>query len=49
MLDGAGFGELGLSDGEYSLNGASYVTVPSTRTWVTVKAPPRVPPPPKRP
>jgi hypothetical protein len=48
MLDGAGFDELGLSDGEYSLNDAPYVTVPSVRTWVTVKAPPRNPPPPKR-
>jgi hypothetical protein len=49
MLDGAGFDELGLSDGEYSLNGAPYVTVPSIRTWVTVKAPPRVPPPKRQP
>jgi opacity protein-like surface antigen len=48
MLDGAGFDELGLSDGEYSLNGAPYVTVPSIRTWVSVKAQPHVPPP-KRP
>ena len=49
MLDGAGFTELGLSDGEYSLNGTPYVTVPSFRVWLTVKAPPRLPPPPKRP
>ena len=32
MLDGAGFDELGLSDGEYSLNDSPYVTVPSIRT-----------------
>ena len=49
MLDGAGFDELGLSDGEYSLNDSPYVTVPSLRTWLTVKAPPKNPPPPKRP
>lgn len=51
MLDGAGFDELGLSDGTYSLNDSPYVTVPNIRTWLTIKAPPRVPPPPhgKRP
>src|SRR3954452_18752180 len=46
MLDGAGFDELGLSDGEYSLNGSPYVAVPGTRTWLTVKAPKKNPPPP---
>ena len=50
MVDGAGFDELGLSDGEYSLNDAPYVAVPGPRTWLPVKAPPRTPPPPpKRP
>ena len=49
MLDGAGFDELGLSDGEYSLNDAPYVAVPGSRTWLMVKAPPKNPPPPKRP
>jgi hypothetical protein len=48
MLDGAGFDELGLSDGEYSLNDAPYVAVPGMRTWLTVKAPPRNPPPPPK-
>jgi hypothetical protein len=48
MVDGAGFDELGLSDGDYSLNDSPYVAVPGTRTWLTVKAPPKNPPPPKR-
>jgi hypothetical protein len=43
MLLGAGYAELGLSDGEYSLNDAAPVPVPDVRTWVQVQAPP--PPP----
>ena len=46
MLDGAGFDELGLSDGQYSLNDSPYVEVPGVRTWLTVKAPRKNPPPP---
>ncbi len=50
MVDGAGFDELGLSDGTYSLNDSPYVTVPSIRSWLTIKAPRKhPPPPPKRP
>ena len=36
---GAGYAELGLSDGTYSLNDSPAVTVPNIRTWVTIKAP----------
>ena len=39
MLKGAGFEELGLSDGEYSVNGEPPVPVPEDRTWLTLKAP----------
>ena len=39
MLMGAGFEELGLSDGEYSLNGDPLMPVPEERTWLTLKAP----------
>jgi hypothetical protein len=39
MLKGAGFEELGLSDGEYSLNGDSLMPVPEERTWLNLKAP----------
>jgi hypothetical protein len=49
MLDGAGFDELGLSDGQYSLNDSPYVEVPGVRTWLTVKAPRKGPPPPPPP
>ena len=44
MLKGGGFEELGLSDGEYSLNGAPFVAVPEVRTWLQLKAPVRQPP-----
>lgn len=47
MLKGAGFEELGLSDGDYSLNGAALLPVPEDRTWLMLKAPPKQPP--KRP
>jgi hypothetical protein len=39
MLRGAGFGELGLSDGEYSLNGEALLPVPAEPTWLILKAP----------
>ena len=44
MLLGAGYSELGLSDGMYQLNDSPDVPVPDTRTWVQIKAPQ---PPPK--
>jgi hypothetical protein len=47
MLKGAGFEELGLSDGEYSLNGEALMPVPEERTWLMLKAPSKQPP--KRP
>jgi hypothetical protein len=47
MLLGAGYTELGLSDGTYQLNDSPDVPVPDVRTWVQVKAP-QAPPPPKR-
>lgn len=42
MLLGAGYSELGLSDGQYALNDAPMVPVPDVRTWIQIKAP--VPP-----
>ena len=45
MLRGAGYAELGLSDGTYQLNDSPAVPVPDVATWVTIKAP--MPPPPK--
>ena len=48
MLLGAGYTELGLSDGTYQLNDSPAVPVPDVRTWVTIKAPMQPPPPPKR-
>jgi hypothetical protein len=47
MLLGAGYTELGLSDGTYQLNDSPQVPVPDVRTWVTIKGP-QPPPPPKR-
>jgi hypothetical protein len=47
MLLGAGYSELGLSDGTYQLNDSPAVPVPDVRTWVQIKAP-TPPPPPKR-
>ena len=47
MLRGAGYAELGLSDGTYQLNDSPAVPVPDVATWVTIKAP-MPPPPPKR-
>jgi hypothetical protein len=44
MLKGGGFAELGLSNGEYSMNGSPFVAVPDMRTWLQLKAPPRQPP-----
>jgi hypothetical protein len=41
LLKGAGFDELGLSDGEYSLNGAALLPVPEVPTWLAIKAPGR--------
>ncbi len=45
MLLGAGYAELGLSDGTYQLNDSPGVPVPDVRTWVTIKAPMPAPPP----
>lgn len=45
MLLGAGYTELGLSDGTYQLNDSPEVPVPDVRTWVTIKAPQPQPPP----
>jgi hypothetical protein len=47
MLLGAGYTELGLSDGTYQLNDSPQVPVPDVRTWVAIKAP-QPPPPPRR-
>jgi hypothetical protein len=48
MLLGAGYTELGLSDGTYQLNDSPGVPVPDVRTWVTIKAPQPLPRPKRR-
>ena len=45
MMLGAGYAELGLSDGTYQLNDSPDVPVPDVRTWVQIKAPQPGPPP----
>ena len=47
VLLGAGYAELGLSDGTYQLNDSPPVPVPDVRTIVQIKSP-MPPPPPKR-
>ena len=39
MLRGAGYEELGLPNGEYSLNGSAFFPVPDQTTWLQLKAP----------
>ena len=45
MLKGAGYEELGLSNGEYSLNDSAFLPVPDYSMWLSLKAPPKQPPP----
>jgi len=48
VMLGAGYAELGLSDGIYQLNDSPQVPVPDVRTTVQIKSPMPLPPPKRR-